>query len=526
MENEFPRGQLNPTILSTMANGDKYGYEIIEEIKQKTGIEIKQPSLYSSLKRMETQKLVSSYWKDSAIGGKRHYYCITNDGREFLKNNPVDFSIYNVAKKEEQPVLQPVVETAIFEQPQINTPEIKEEIAPSPTFNGVVLNTAKPVIVETKEEIASPVEKEFISQQPVEETTFLKQENLFSIAKIQAEQQIQQNFEKEIKEANIEVEEENLQYDLFNEVDLAADDGRFITETLEDYNIPKIGRFEPATLNIEQRDTSYLNAKIKPKERQEQKREQAYQEKISDMMVKKEVPFDHEKSIAKINQKIDQFEAEKRKQKDELLPPKKPEQQAPKQTVYAKNENVYVREKPVSKIFNSYKSLETYYRSKGIGFNAFVAKDKSSTNYVNPALVRLVRGTIFFVFSLILAIAFYCGIKANSIGKIIYIITPSLSLGLVAIYGYLFRKSNKRKLVQIKKDHSSQIVLPLISIALILLIIGINLIIGFRAPTTMKFFPVLIYPIILSFHLMILNPLNRLIESVIKKLRNKYKYKK
>ena len=33
MENEFPRGQLNPTILSTMTSGDKYGYEIIDEIK-------------------------------------------------------------------------------------------------------------------------------------------------------------------------------------------------------------------------------------------------------------------------------------------------------------------------------------------------------------------------------------------------------------------------------------------------------------------------------------------------------------
>ena len=47
--NEFPRGQLNPTILSCLVSGDKYGYEIIEEIKAKTGIEIKQPSLYRGL---------------------------------------------------------------------------------------------------------------------------------------------------------------------------------------------------------------------------------------------------------------------------------------------------------------------------------------------------------------------------------------------------------------------------------------------------------------------------------------------
>ena len=84
---ELPRGQLNPYILSM--NYSLMLNTLLVEIKEKTGIEIKQPSLYSSLKRMEVQKLVSSYWKDSAIGGKRHYYCLTNEGRKFLEDNPI-----------------------------------------------------------------------------------------------------------------------------------------------------------------------------------------------------------------------------------------------------------------------------------------------------------------------------------------------------------------------------------------------------------------------------------------------------
>lgn len=82
--NDIPRGQLSTIILTSLLNGDKYGYEIINEVETKTNGEliIKKPSLYSALSRMENQDLVSSYWKDSDIGGKRHYYRLTDFGRK------------------------------------------------------------------------------------------------------------------------------------------------------------------------------------------------------------------------------------------------------------------------------------------------------------------------------------------------------------------------------------------------------------------------------------------------------------
>lgn len=82
--NEIPRGQLSTIILTSLLTGDKYGYEIINDVEQKTGGEvvIKKPSLYSSLSRMEKQDLISSYWKDSDIGGRRHYYRLTDYGRK------------------------------------------------------------------------------------------------------------------------------------------------------------------------------------------------------------------------------------------------------------------------------------------------------------------------------------------------------------------------------------------------------------------------------------------------------------
>lgn len=92
-KDEIPRGQLSCVILSTLKEQDKYGYEIIDEVlKNSQGkISIKQPSLYSSLKRMEEQSLISSYWRDSDIGGKRHYYHLTDLGKKHLEKWQADY---------------------------------------------------------------------------------------------------------------------------------------------------------------------------------------------------------------------------------------------------------------------------------------------------------------------------------------------------------------------------------------------------------------------------------------------------
>lgn len=79
------RGSVNNIILKTLVNGDKYGYEIIKEVEEYSDgkIVLKQPSLYSSLGRFEEKGIVSSYWEDSDIGGRRHYYHLTENGHEY-----------------------------------------------------------------------------------------------------------------------------------------------------------------------------------------------------------------------------------------------------------------------------------------------------------------------------------------------------------------------------------------------------------------------------------------------------------
>jgi len=85
IDSDLIRGNIDTIILKTMLEEDKYGLDIIKEVEQRSNgtYELKQPTLYSCLKRLENQQLISSYWKNSDIGGKRHYYKLTDKGREF-----------------------------------------------------------------------------------------------------------------------------------------------------------------------------------------------------------------------------------------------------------------------------------------------------------------------------------------------------------------------------------------------------------------------------------------------------------
>lgn len=89
LDNKAQRGSIAPIIITALSSGDKYGYEICKEIERLSDgkLILKQPSLYSSLRRMEEQNLVHSYWKDSELGGNRHYYVLTDEGQKMFEEN-------------------------------------------------------------------------------------------------------------------------------------------------------------------------------------------------------------------------------------------------------------------------------------------------------------------------------------------------------------------------------------------------------------------------------------------------------
>lgn len=86
---ELVRGSIDTIILKVLLEGDNYGYQIIKEIYLKSGreFELKEPTLYSALRRLETQGALESYWGEESQGGRRKYYRVTVQGQALFDEN-------------------------------------------------------------------------------------------------------------------------------------------------------------------------------------------------------------------------------------------------------------------------------------------------------------------------------------------------------------------------------------------------------------------------------------------------------
>lgn len=95
ISSDLIRGHINTIILRTLYERDKYGYEIIDEIEQRSHgqYSLKQPTLYSALKRLENQGYINAYWKtdEVSLGGRRKYYTLTDSGREISEKNQAEW---------------------------------------------------------------------------------------------------------------------------------------------------------------------------------------------------------------------------------------------------------------------------------------------------------------------------------------------------------------------------------------------------------------------------------------------------
>ncbi|MFC5772871.1 PadR family transcriptional regulator [Ectobacillus antri] len=89
VSSDLLRGHTDTIILKLLMSGDKYGYEISKLILTNSNheYELKESTMFSSLKRMEKDGNVTSYWGDESQGGRRKYYTITEKGRVTYHEN-------------------------------------------------------------------------------------------------------------------------------------------------------------------------------------------------------------------------------------------------------------------------------------------------------------------------------------------------------------------------------------------------------------------------------------------------------
>jgi DNA-binding PadR family transcriptional regulator len=82
---EILKGHIDTLILSLLHQRDMYGYELAKIVREKSEeqFELKEGTLYLSLKRLEKNNWISSYWGDEqGPGGRRKYYKVTSLGKQ------------------------------------------------------------------------------------------------------------------------------------------------------------------------------------------------------------------------------------------------------------------------------------------------------------------------------------------------------------------------------------------------------------------------------------------------------------
>ena len=76
-----------PLVLSLLAGGESYGYEIIQKVRELSEEEIEWTDgmLYPVLHRLEREGLIVSEWKEADTGRERKYYRLSSEGRKALR---------------------------------------------------------------------------------------------------------------------------------------------------------------------------------------------------------------------------------------------------------------------------------------------------------------------------------------------------------------------------------------------------------------------------------------------------------
>ena len=76
-----------PLVLSVLAEGENYGYALIQRVRELSngGITWTEGMLYPVLHWMEDEGLVEAEWKEAETGHRRKYYRLHKAGRKALQ---------------------------------------------------------------------------------------------------------------------------------------------------------------------------------------------------------------------------------------------------------------------------------------------------------------------------------------------------------------------------------------------------------------------------------------------------------
>lgn len=96
LDRSLVSGSMALLVLKLLEDGDKYGYEMIEELKRRSDdtFHLKAGTLYPLLHGLEEKGLVTAYEQEAAAGKPRRYYRLTKSGKDALRQKEEVWNAY------------------------------------------------------------------------------------------------------------------------------------------------------------------------------------------------------------------------------------------------------------------------------------------------------------------------------------------------------------------------------------------------------------------------------------------------
>lgn len=453
----YAKGQLSYLILTCMLERDFYGLDIISEISNRSNgrINLKKPSVYSNLTRMEKQGYISSYLKNSDFGPNRKYYSLTEKGRNFYSELKSYFDNNNIDVFRD------------FEDSETKEDVKEQETTPISPISDSENNDFFDFSSLKAEKVDESATLQDNKEDPVDN------EEVIEKAEIEDSLEIKENKQEELQDVVEEVKEEPEE---------VKNDAVFLSqETVDEYNkrlydiskdINKIKRkrsfaddqiamtaTEPLYISNEKIKANveeFKNSFIENREKYSENRTSSYnhfkqkEERTTlSSLLKKEEKQEEIKNDAKfITEYLDPSKIERAKKiepprlniivennKDSKLPaPNRDKSIDPSHKeilnqLYAKTKDGNAVESRKDAIYD-YNDLKDYYKTQGIDFNVYqksMEKVKHNTNKLNLIhsllvflMVAVVSTTLFLVFN-------FVGLT-NESTNFLYILLPALLL--------------------------------------------------------------------------------------------------
>ena len=95
-EQQMKKGVLEMLVLRLLSEGEKYGYQLISELKEKSGgmFLLKEGTLYPILHGLEKDRCLSSYQQEAPTGRVRKYYRLTRRGKKLLDDKRAEWGAF------------------------------------------------------------------------------------------------------------------------------------------------------------------------------------------------------------------------------------------------------------------------------------------------------------------------------------------------------------------------------------------------------------------------------------------------